>query len=132
MKRLMGMIFLAVVALLLILIPVAMAEEAEAPTAGTAYDWAQLATIAGATAATLLIVQFIKLPLDEVWHVPTRAVVYVIALLIMLGAKAFTAGLQIEDIPLLAINAFVVALAAMGSYEMTFAPSDRKPPDLAP
>ena len=47
---------------------------------------------------------------------------YLLTLLIMLGAKAFTAGLQIADLPLLAINAFVVALAAIGTYEMTFSP----------
>lgn len=86
-----------------------------------AYDWAQLATIAGATAATLLIVQFIKLPLDKVWKVPTRAVVYSIALLIMIFAQTFTEGLEVSQVPLLAINAFVVALAAMGGYELTFA-----------
>lgn len=84
------------------------------------FDWAQLATIAGATAATLLIVQFAKLPFDKCWKIPTRIVVYVIALLIMVGAQAFTAGIALADLPLLAINAFVVALAAMGSYELTF------------
>lgn len=85
-----------------------------------AYNWPQLATIAGATAATLLIVQYVKLPIDKVWHIPTRAVVYAIALLIMIAAQAFGAGLTLQIIPLIAINAFVVALAAMGSYELTF------------
>ncbi|MGI6691151.1 MAG: hypothetical protein ACOX63_10010 [Christensenellales bacterium] len=113
-------LFILLTILLMLTVPVAIAEAVDAAP-DTAYDWTQLATIAGATAATLLIVQFIKLPLDKVWKVPTRAIVYVIALLIMIGARAFTAGLQLEDIPLLAINAFVVALAAMGSYEMTFA-----------
>lgn len=115
-------LFVLVTLFLMLTVPLAMAEAVDAKPADAAYDWTQLATIAGATAATLLIVQFIKLPLDKVWKLPTRAVVYVIALLIMIGARAFTAGLALADIPLLAINAFVVALAAMGSYELTFAP----------
>lgn len=87
---------------------------------GGAYSWAQLATITGATAAVLLIVQFIKLPVDKVYHIPTRVIVYVIALLVMTGAQAFTAGFKWADFPLIVINAFVVGLAAMGAYEQTF------------
>lgn len=107
-------------------LPVAVEEGQTAPAAPYpieqegAYNWGQLATIAGATAAVLLIVQFIKLPIDKVLHVPTRLIVYVIALLIMTGAQAFTVGFVWQDLPLIAINAFVVALAAMGSYEVTF------------
>lgn len=85
------------------------------------FTWAQLATIAGATAATLLIVQFLKLPVDKVFgKVPTRIVAYVIALALMLVATAFTTGITTQDALLAAVNAFIVALAAMGSYEITF------------
>lgn len=87
---------------------------------GGAYSWAQLATITGATAAVLLIVQFIKLPIDQVYHIPTRVIVYVIALLVMTGAQEFTSGFKWADFPLIVINAFVVGLAAMGAYEQTF------------
>jgi len=90
------------------------------PVEQGAYSWAQLATITGATAAVLLIVQFIKLPIDKVYHIPTRVVVYVIALLVMTGAQAFTVGFRMADFPLIVINAFVVGLAAMGAYEQTF------------
>lgn len=116
MKKLYVMLLIMMV--LMMLMPSVMAGVDD--LIDTAYDWEQLATVAGATAATLLIVQFIKLPIGKVWRIPTRAIVYVIALLIMIGARAFTAGLAVEDVPLLAINAFVVALAAMGSYELTF------------
>lgn len=85
------------------------------------FTWTYLATIAGATAATLLIVQFIKLPLDKVWKIPTRLVVYVIALIIMLIATALTSGLNVNNSLLAVVNAFVVSLAAYGSYELTFA-----------
>ena len=53
----------------------------------------QAPTTAGATAATLLIVQVLKLPLDRVWRVPTRAVVVVIAFSLMLAAQEATKGL---------------------------------------
>lgn len=90
------------------------------------FTWAYLATIAGATAATLLIVQFLKLPLDKVFgHIPTRIVAYVIALVLMLVSTFFTTGLTAENALLAAVNAFVVALAAMGSYEVTFAKANR-------
>jgi len=94
------------------------------PTPGpqTPFTWAYLATIAGATAATLLIVQFLKLPLDKAFgNIPTRLVAYAIALIIMLVATAFTTGLTAENALLAVVNAFVVALAAMGGYEITFA-----------
>lgn len=89
------------------------------------WTWAYLATIAGATAATLLIVQFTKVPLDKVWKIPTRLFVYMIALAIMTVATAFTSGLNINSFLLCMLNAFIVALAAYGSYELTFARSDR-------
>lgn len=85
------------------------------------FSWEQLATIAGATLATLLVVQLLKLPLDKVWKIPTRIVVYVIALGIMLLAMYFTQGLTWNTGILAAVNAVIVALAAMGSYELTFA-----------
>jgi energy-coupling factor transporter transmembrane protein EcfT len=107
-------------------------ENAEAPAAAPTpiptdpFDWGQLATIAGATLATLLIVQLLKLPLDKVWKIPTRIVVYVIALIIMIAATYFTGGLTWEKVGLAAVNAVIVALAAMGSYELTFAKLDAK------
>ena len=91
-----------------------------------AYTWQYLATIVGATAATLLIVQFLKLPLDKLWKIPTRAVTYIIALLLMVLAQYFTSGLTLESAVLAVVNAFVVALAAFGSYELTFVHTDRE------
>lgn len=90
------------------------------PVPGEPLTWAYLATIAGATAATLLIVQFLKVPLDKVWKIPTRAFVYFIALVILLVATAFTTGLTANTTLLTVVNAFIVALTAYGSYEVTF------------
>lgn len=97
---------------------VAMAEG-ELPT--EPFSWEQLVTIAGATLATLLIVQLLKLPIDRVWKIPTRIVAYLIALVIMILATFFTTGLTWDNAILAAVNAVIVALAAMGSYELTFA-----------
>ena len=132
------------VALALLILPVAAMAEAAAPVQDTAmqenvpagetaaagpkspFTWSYLATIAGATAATLLIAQFTKMPLDRVWKIPTRALVYVIAFLILLMAQLFTGGLTVDKFVLTAVNAFVVALAAYGSYELTFAKIERQ------
>ncbi len=88
------------------------------------FSWDYLATIAGATAATLLIVQLLKLPLDKIWKIPTRILVYFIALALLLLATGFTIGLNWNSGILTAVNAVIVALAAMGSYELTFAQMD--------
>lgn len=101
----------------LLMCSVALAEG-ELPT--EPFSWEYLGTIAGATVAVLLITQLLKLPLDKIWKVPTRIVVYVIALIILLVATNFTAGLSWSNALLTAINAVIVALAAMGAYEVTF------------
>ena len=104
-------------ALIMILPAVALAEG-ELPT--DPFTWAQLITIGGATVAVLLIVQVLKLPIDKVWKIPTRIVVYAFSLIILLLATHFTTGLTVSDGFLAAFNALIVTLAAMGSYELTF------------
>lgn len=75
------------------------------PAAG--YDWTALASVAGATAFTLLVVQFIKAPLDKLWHIPTRVVVYLIAFATLLIAQVFTVGFTIDGLALTAVNAVI-------------------------
>ena len=116
--------FLMIVLLIMTILPAVAFAEGELPT--EPFTWAQLATIAGATAAVLLIVQLLKLPLDRVWKIPTRIVVYVISLVILLLATLFTDGLTVQTGILTAVNAVIVALAAMGAYEMTFRKLDEK------
>lgn len=95
----------------------------------TAYTWNALATVGGAAAATLVIVQYLKLPLDRFHHVPTRLLVWIVSLAVLVIAQALTAGLTWQDALLALVNSFVVALAAMGAYEITFANTD--PPAAA-
>jgi hypothetical protein len=94
------------------------------------YTWEQLATIPGAIAATLLIAQYLKFPLDRVWKIPTRFLVLIIAFGLMTLARGMVQNLNWIDVPLIAVNAFVVALAAMGAYEVSSKSS--KANDFAP
>ena len=122
---------IAFVLLVLFLLPAAaMAEgiaveiaasvvESELPT--NPFSWEQLATIAGAALATMLIVQLLKLPLDKVWKIPTRIIVFFISAVVMLLATYFTQGLTWNTALLTILNAVVAALTAMGGYELTFA-----------
>lgn len=89
------------------------------------FTWAYLATIAGAAAFTLIVVQLCKVPLDKVWHIPTRMLVYVICFVVMLAATHFTVGLSWENGLLAAVNAFIAALTAYGAYEVTFGKSGK-------
>lgn len=100
--------------------------EPEPVTPGEPLTWAYLATIAGAAAATLLIVQFLKVPLDSFCHIPTRLFVYIVCLILMLLGTAFTIGLTVNNALLTAVNAFVAALTAYGGYEITFKKMDAK------
>lgn len=88
--------------------------------------WQQLATIGGAAMATLLIVQLLKLPLDKVWKIPTRIVVFFISFIVLILATYFTQGLTWNTALLTVINAVIVALTAMGAYELTFAKLEKK------
>ncbi len=96
------------------------------------YTWATLGTFAGASAATLLVVQYLKVPLDKLAHIPTRLLVLLVAFLILVAAHTFGGGFAWQDLPLMLVNAFLVALTAMGAYENTFAHRDtrkKEPPD---
>ena len=121
--------------LFLFLFPVAaMAEQlaevavevvaSEIPT--NPVTWEQLATIGGAALATMLIVQLLKLPLDKVWKIPTRIVVFVLGFTVLILATYFTEGLTWNTALLTVINAVIVALTAMGGYELTFAKLEKK------
>lgn len=127
--------------LLLFLLPVAaMAEElaevavevvaSEIPT--NPVSWDQLATIGGAAMATMLIVQLLKLPLDKVWKIPTRIIVFIIAFVVLILATYFTQGLSWNTALLTVINAVIVALTAMGGYELTFAKLEKKKANAEP
>jgi lipid-A-disaccharide synthase-like uncharacterized protein len=90
-------------------------------------SWEFLGTMGGAMLATTLVVQFLKVPIDKVWKIRTRYIVYVIALAILLSVEYVTqGGILIDRALLIILNAFVVALASMQAYESTFAKIEGK------
>ena len=103
---------------------VAEVAESELPTQPV--SWGQLATIGGCAMMTMLIVQMCKFPLDKVWKIPTRFVVFFISLVIMMLATYFTNGLDGSTALLTIFNAVIAALTAMGGYEVTFAKIENK------
>lgn len=117
-------LFWCLMLLLVMLLPVAALAEGELPT--EPFTWAYLVTIGGATVAVLLFVQVIKLPLDKIWKIPTKIVVYFVSLIVLLLATHFTTGLTVSDGFLAAFNALIVTAAAWGLYEVTFKKLDEK------
>ena len=83
------------------------------------FTWQYLATTAGAAVLAFAVVQFIKAPLDTVFHIPTRLLVYILCLGTLLVASAFlNHGLTIEMAALSVFNALIAAYTAYGLYEV--------------
>lgn len=81
-----------------------------------------LLTIPGATAVVLLITQVLKRFIPQSF--PTEGLVLILSVLIVVGAGFLAGSFTAVSIILSVVNAFVVCLAAMGSYEKTFRASD--------
>ncbi len=88
--------------------------------------WEFLGNFAGVVVAVTILIQFLKLPLDKVWKVPTRFFVYGISLVLLVAVEYFTKGIVVDQIPLLLINAVLVTISAMGAYELTFKKLEEK------
>jgi cytochrome bd-type quinol oxidase subunit 2 len=82
--------------------------------------WTSLGTLVGATAATLLIVQYAKSLLP---NLPTRWLALIVATVLMVATTALSGG-SVEAYGLALLNAVLVASSAMGAYQVTFAPGD--------
>jgi hypothetical protein len=82
--------------------------------------WTSLGTLVGATAATLLIVQYAKSLLP---NLPTRWLALIVAGVLMLATTALSGG-TVEAYGLALFNAVLVASSAMGTYQVTFGPAD--------
>lgn len=83
------------------------------------FTWEQLATYGGATVATMLFVQFTK-ELPGIVKIPTRLWAFCVAAVLMILATVFTAPTVTPGVILLTIiNAVIVAMAAVGGYDIT-------------
>lgn len=117
MKRLLFLV--ASLLLLCSILPAAALAEDASPLNGTAFfDWATLGTFAGAVAAVVFITQLLKLPLDKVWRIPTQMVVYALSLAVLIISQLAQGGFAWDQLALCVLNAAVVALMAMKSYEI--------------
>ena len=122
-KRLM---VLVMAILLVAMTTCAMAEElidgAQLPQTLT---WEYLATTIGAALFTLLVVQFVKEPLDRFVKLPTAFVAYLVALVTLIVATWMTKGMDAQELLLCLFNALLAATSAMGMYEKTFAKANK-------
>lgn len=130
-KRFMALLF-AIALITLIALPAAYAADGPPDsTIPTEYtSWEFIGTFSGAVIFTGVIVQFLKLPIDKVWKIPTKYIVYAIALGLLICVEAVTqGGITAGRIPLIILNAILVSLAAMKAYESTVGATARdKPP----
>lgn len=81
------------------------------------YTYETLATSTGATAAVLLITQYMKGYLPK-WF-PTRLFVLALSAVVLTGTWAAIGVKDWKELPLVLLNAFPVAFAAMGAYDTT-------------
>lgn len=88
------------------------------------FTWIGLGTFAGATAATILIVQYFKGVIPKA--IDTRLFAWVVALVILLCVVAFTDVNNLSSYGLAALNSVLVASSAMGGYEVTFKKLEEK------
>ena len=79
------------------------------------FDWQYLATFAGAAAATGIVTQFLKGPVDRVFKIPTQVLSYMVALVILILAQVFTGTFSAPNAVLALFNALLVATAASGT-----------------
>ena len=83
------------------------------------FSWEQLNTYAGATIAVILFVQFTK-DLPGIKSIPTRIWAYIISAVLLVLSTLFTVSPITPAVILLCfINSVIVAMAAIGGYDIT-------------
>ena len=80
------------------------------------FDWKMLATSAGCAAMVSLLTQFTK-DLGFIKKIPTQVWSFILALVVLYPAYAFTGALNVSTAFLVPFNAVVVALASNGIYD---------------
>lgn len=126
MKKYLAVVLLALMALLLVMMPMAMAEAVDAvPAEGASPDLTQLltkevlATMAGMVLLTAILTQGIKMLFmrnSEVTAIRTMA--FIVAAVVTVVAKLiFSLPFEVADILILPGNALLVWWASMKGYE---------------
>lgn len=82
----------------------------------TFFDWSYLATFAGCLLAVGIFTELLK-NIGFIKKIPTQIFSWVLALIVLVLAQAFTTGITSESAILAVVNSAVVSLAANGGYE---------------
>lgn len=120
-------IFAILMAMLMVLLPVVAVAEAPATEstadviaeAAAPLTWEYLATVGGCAAIVFIIVQMTKEWLDKWIKIPTAWYAYVLAVVTMLLATAFTVGLTASNAVMTLFQGWVVAATAGKAYDVT-------------
>ncbi len=84
----------------------------------TLFTYPYLATFAGATAATALVVASVQ-GLPGLRSLSPRLLAYLVAVVVLGLARVYTGPTQWSDIPLLLLNALLVASSAIGASQVS-------------
>ena len=76
--------------------------------------WENLAGFGGCTTVVILITQMLK----DVVPIPAQLLSYLLAVLVLIPATAFTVGLSPESVYLIVFNSAIVSFASNGGYEV--------------
>lgn len=118
-------VFAILMAMLMVTLPVIAVAEAPA-TASTAdviadaaepLTWDYLVTVGGCAVFVMIVVQMTKAQLDKLIKIPTAWYAYILAVVTMLLATAFTAGLSVSGAVLTLFNGWIVAATASRTYD---------------
>ena len=81
--------------------------------------WEGLATFGGASAVTVLFTQLLKGLFDKLpIHIPTRAVSYTVALLLLICTQIVSGANTFGQYALCVINAGIVSVSSNGAYDL--------------
>ena len=81
--------------------------------------WEILATYAGATAMTTIIVQFIKGQVDKLFNLRTEALSYIVAVLVLSISNYFIGEMNVSTAFLALFNGFIVSSTSNKAFEHT-------------
>ena len=118
-------VFAILMAALLMLVPViavaeapAVESTADAITEVTApLTWEYLTTVGGAAVFVLIVVQLTKNLLDKLLKIPTTLYAYILAVITMILATAFTTGLTPSSVLLTLFNGWIVSATASKTFD---------------
>ncbi|WP_097027672.1 hypothetical protein [Clostridium peptidivorans] len=86
-----------------------------------------LSTFGGMVAVVVLITEFTKELIDKVFKgLPTKYVVFIYALIIIIGYQIMSNTFDMSKLMLTIINAILLTMTAQGGYEWVFKPIEQK------